>query len=73
MGPLGPQGPMGPVAPIFMDLHVKCPLFSAKDDEDAESHLLQSNDWITPQNTAEEAKCGRIYLILGGDAHSFMV
>ena len=45
----GPQRPMGPLAPVFMNLYVKWPIFSAKNDEDAESHLLHSNDWMNSQ------------------------
>ena len=40
MGGCGPkvhQRSMTTVASIFMYLHVKCPIFSAKDDEDTES------------------------------------
>ena len=33
------QEPIGPVAPVIMNLHVKCPIFSLKDDEYDESHL----------------------------------
>ena len=47
--PKGPQGSMGPVAPVFMNLHIKCPIFSTKDEEDSESHLLHSNDWMNSQ------------------------
>ena len=42
---MGPQGTIGPVAPAY-NLHVKCPIFSANDDEDDENHLLHSNDWM---------------------------
>ena len=58
-GPMGFQIPMGSVAPIFMNLLVKCPIFSAKGDEDAGSHLLHSNDWMSSQGIAEEIKCDR--------------
>ena len=52
-----------------MNLHVKCPIFSAKYDEDAERQLLCSNDRMNSQGIAEEAKCSRFCLTLGGDAH----
>ena len=67
--PVEPQGPMGPVSPVYMKLHVKYPILSEKDDEDAESHLLCRNDWMNSQGIAEEAKCGRPCLTLGGDVH----
>ena len=41
-----PKGPMGPVVSVFVNLYVKCPIFSAKDNQDAHSHLLHSNDWM---------------------------
>ena len=53
--------------PVFINLHVKYPVFSAKDDEDAEKNLLQSNAWINSQGIAEDAKCGRFCLTLGSD------
>ena len=66
---MGPLGPLGPVAPVFMNLHVKCPIFSAKDHEDGGSHPFHSGDWMKSQRIAEGAKCGRFYLTLSGDAH----
>ena len=45
-GSEGPQGPMGLVAIHFMNLHVKCPIFSTKNDKDVDSHLLHSNIWM---------------------------
>ena len=50
---------MGPVASGLINSHVKFLILSAKDDEDAKRHLLHSNDWMTSQGVAEEAKCGR--------------
>ena len=67
-GPEGPQKTIGPVAPVFMNLHVKCLIFLAKDDEDMESHPLHSNHWMNSQSIAEDAKYGRFYLTFGGDA-----
>ena len=43
--------------------------YSAKDDEDAESLLLHSYDWMNSQGIAEDTKCGRFCLTLVGDAH----
>ena len=60
---------MGTVASAFINLHVKCPIFSAKDDEDAERHLSQSNDRMNLQWIAEQAKCDRFCLTLSGDAY----
>ena len=45
-GGCGSKRPIGLVAFIFMNLHVKCPIISAKDGGDAESYLLCSNCWI---------------------------
>ena len=55
-----------------MNLHVKCPIFSAKNDEDAESHLLHSNEWMNSQGMAEDVKCGKFCLTLVSDAHNDM-
>ena len=68
-GPVKPQGPMGPVVPAYMNLHVKCPIFSTKDDEDAESHLLYSDDWMNSHGIVEGVKCVRFHLTLGCDSH----
>ena len=65
----GPKRPLGPVAPVFMNLHVKCPTFSAKDDEDAQSHLLCSNDWMNSHGSTKDIKFGRFCLISGSDAY----
>ena len=48
---------MDPGYPVLMNSHVKYPIFSTKDAEDAESHLLHSNDWIDLQRIAIETKC----------------
>ena len=65
--PKGPRDPIGSVASLIMNLHVKCPIFSARDDEDPETHLLCSNDWMNSQGIAENAKCGRYCLTLSGE------
>ena len=59
---------MGPVAPAFMNLHAKCPIFSANDDEDAVSHLLCNNGQINSQGITENVNCCRFCLSPGGDA-----
>ena len=48
--------------------HVRCPIFSVKPDENAESHLLHRNDWMNYQGIGEEGKCARFHLTLAGDA-----
>ena len=60
---------MGPKAPVFMNLLVKCLIFSTKNDEDAESHLLHSNDWMNSQGNAEETKCHKFCLNLHVDGY----
>ena len=40
-----------------MNFHDKFPIFPAEDDEDAESHLFFSSDWLSSKYIAEEAKC----------------
>ena len=50
-----------------MSLHTKCPISPAKDDEEAESYLLYSSDWMNPQSTMEDKMCDRFCLTLGGD------
>ena len=49
---------MGQTAPLFQNLHVKCPIISAKYNDDAESYLLCSSDWMNSPGIAEDAKCG---------------
>ena len=68
-GPVRPQRPMGPVGSVSMKLHVKCPVFTTKDIEDITSHLWHSNNLMNSKGIAENAKCGRFYLTLGGDGH----
>ena len=64
-GPVRPQGPMGPVVSVFMNVNVKCLILLAKDDEDAESHLLHSNDWTN----SEDVKCSRFCFSLSSGTH----
>ena len=62
-GPVGPLEPKGSLAPLFMNLYVKCLIFSAKDYEDSESHLLCNDDWMNSPGIVKDAKCGRLWLI----------
>ena len=62
-----PQGPPGPVTPVFIHFHVKCSMVSAKDDEDAESYVLHSNDYL--QGITDEMKFSRLCLTLRGDGY----
>ena len=47
-----------------MNLHVKYPIFSAKDDEDAESHLLQSSEWMNSKGITEKAMCHSFNVVM---------
>ena len=49
------------MAPVFMNLHVKCLLFLAKND-DAENHLLCCNDWMNSQDIVKDEQCGKFCL-----------
>ena len=44
------------------------PDFSGKSKEDAEVHLLRTNDWMTTHNFPEDQKVRRICLTLSGEA-----
>ena len=44
------------------------PEFSGKPEEDAEAHLLHSNDWIDAHQFNEDIKVQRFYLTLYGEA-----
>ena len=50
-----------------MHLHIKCLIFLAKDEEDAESSLC-NNDWVNSQGTADMQKW-KCCLTLGDDAY----
>ena len=66
------SGPRALVAPA-PNFHVRCPIFSVNLDEDAESHLLCSDDWIKSQGILEKEKCATFCLTLVGDAHLWYV
>ena len=55
----GPEDLWEQLHPVFMNVHVICPIMSATHDEDAENHLLGSNDWMSQKGIAEGAKYGR--------------
>ena len=67
--PLRTQRPMGPVVPVIMNFHVKCPNFSARDDEGAKTHIVQQ--WLDELTMywRKSKKNGSLVLILYGDAH----
>ena len=44
------------------------PEFSGKPEEDAEAHLLRTNDWMETHNFPEDAKVRRFCLTLTGEA-----
>ena len=54
--PAAHTGSKESVVPVFWNLHVKNQNISAKDYEDAESHLLCSNDLRDSHGIAEDAK-----------------
>ena len=47
--------------------HLK-PEFSGKPEEDAEAHLLHTNDWMNEHHLVEGSKVQRCYLTLLGEA-----
>ena len=44
------------------------PEFSGKPEEDAEAHLLRTNDWMETHNFSEVTKVQRLCLTLNGEA-----
>ena len=62
------EGVMDPWDSCIRLHELTIPIFSAKDYEDAESHLLYSNDWVNTQGIAEESKCGRLCLTIYRDS-----
>ena len=81
-GPIGPvvpaqpalvqPGPIGPVvhAPqvFYQNWIGKKPEFSGKPEEDAESHLLSTRDWMEAHNFPDEVKVRCFCLTLTGEA-----
>ena len=64
--------PIGPVAPapqiIYQNWIGKKPEFSGKPEEDAESHLLSTRDWMEAHNFPEGDKVRHFHLTLIGEA-----
>ena len=48
--------------------HFKLPKFSGKPEEDAEAHLLKTNDWMDTHRFQEDDKVQRFHLMLTGEA-----
>ena len=74
--PLPPQNPFLPNAPEVPEIphmpplnwsHFK-PKYSGKTDEDAEAHLLRTNDWMDTQRFPDQVKVQRFCLTLVGEA-----
>ena len=73
--PQAPQQPATPQAPQQLAPQMVClnwsyfkPEFSEKPDEDAEAHLLNTNDWMNAHNFIEGVKVQRFCLTLLGKA-----
>ena len=71
--PRGIQGPLVLHRPMAMklpttNLHVKCPIFSAKPEKDANRHISHNNDFMNSQGIVEEEKCARFCLTLAEDS-----
>ena len=71
---VAPQGPQQPLAvpqsvqqTVLNWSHFK-PEFAGKPAEDAEAHLLYTNDWMNIHNIPQGLKVVRFCLILGGEA-----
>ena len=62
---LAPAGVMSVPQIIYQNWIVKKPEFSGKPEEDAESHLLSTRDWIETHNfpEGEKVRCFRVTLI----------
>ena len=59
--------PVRLVAPAH-NVHVKCPICSANESDDVESHLLCSKELMDSQGIVDEGKCVRFCLTIEGDA-----
>ena len=60
---------MVPAPQVFYQNWIgKKPEFSGKPEEDAESHLLSTRDWMEAHNFPDEAKVRQFCLILTGEA-----
>ena len=56
LGEPGSVGPAGPVRPGGLNQSNFNPEFSGDVKEDAEAHLLSSNDWMNTDNLPETVK-----------------
>ena len=78
--PIQPQQQLAPAQPVPGDLVVpapqvfyqnwvrKKPEFSGKPEEDVESHLLSTRDWMEAHNFSDEVKVRQFCLTLTGEA-----
>ena len=64
--PLNPPNPMA--NPQQLNWSYFKPEFAAKAEEDAEAHLLRTNDWMDTHNFPNDQKVRRFYLTLTGKA-----
>ena len=64
-----PIGPVAPVPQVFYQSWIgKKPEFSGKPEEDAESHLISTRDWMEAHNFPNEVKVRHFCLTLTGEA-----
>ena len=64
-----PIGPVAPTPQVFYQNWIgKKPEFSGKPEEDAESHLLSTRDWMEAHNFPNEVKVRHFCLTLTGEA-----
>ena len=70
--PADPPEPQAPQQPAHQVVHLNWshfkPEFSGKPDENAEAHLLCTNDWMTIHHFVEGVKVQRFCLTLLGEA-----
>ena len=65
----GPVGPVVPAPQVFYENWIgKKPEFSGKPEEDAESHLLSTRDWMEAHNLPDKFKVRCFCLTLTGEA-----
>ena len=65
----GPIGPMAPAPQVFYQNWIgKKPEFSGKPEEDAESHLLNTREWMEAHNFPDEVTVRCFCLTLTGEA-----
>ena len=66
-----PTGPVVPVPQVFYQNWIgKKPEFSGKPEEDAESHLLSTRDWMEAHNFPDEVKVRHFCKYLNSFKHS---